>query len=342
MPDRLKRFNKLCLSTVVAVYILILVGGVVRATGSGMGCPDWPRCFGQWVPPSSIDDLPTDYKEQYAAIREKKNLKFARYLDLAGLEETAEKIRSDKSILMEGDFDPVKSWIEYVNRLVGVAIGFFIIAVAWRSLRLRRESPWVFRIAVATLVAVIVQGWFGSIVVSTNLTTWTVTVHMFLALLIVLMLIFLYDRSSGLPAANGDTGVFILTAAAMLVLLVQVFFGTDVRAAVDRIASSMPRSEWLSGAGMDFIVHRSFSWTVVVIYLLLFVKLRKTGGLNSLPLWLLVLTLGTFLTGAGMAWMAVPAYLQPVHLLLASLTFGSVSLVLFRFLPERNAVNHKS
>jgi cytochrome c oxidase assembly protein subunit 15 len=343
-PDPLKRFNKLTRSTIVAVYILILVGGMVRATGSGMGCPDWPRCFGRWVPPTSVDALPPDYKEKYAAIRDKKNVKFARYLDLLGFEDTAAKIRTDKSILVEGDFDPVKSWIEYGNRLVGVAIGFFIIAVAWRSWQLRKEFPWVFRVAVATLVAVIIQGWFGSIVVSTNLTTWTVTVHMFVALAIVLMLIFLYNRTSHQVPVRADKGVVILILAAMIVLLVQVFFGTDVRAAIDRIALSLPRSGWLDGAGVDFIRHRSFSWTVLIIYLLLFVKLRKTEGLGSLSTWLLALTLGTFLTGAGMAWMAVPAYLQPVHLLLATLTFGAASLVLFRLLPASGAsisMNHE-
>ena len=46
--------------TVILLYILILVGGFVRITESGDDCPDWPKCYGSWVPPLSIDDIPDD------------------------------------------------------------------------------------------------------------------------------------------------------------------------------------------------------------------------------------------------------------------------------------------
>lgn len=338
-PTATRRFHKLCLSTLVAVYFLIGVGGVVRSTGSGMGCPDWPRCFGSWVPPTSVDQLPADYKEKYSEIRGKKNVKFAKYLSAIGMDETAEKILDDRSILVEADFNPTKTWVEYVNRLVGVVIGIFIILVAWRSWRFRNTRPAIFWISLSCLLGVIFQGWFGSIVVSTNLTTWTVTVHMFLALVIVALLIHLFHLSDddGTQLLRGDAGVKLLLMACMVVLLVQVFLGTQVREAIDRVANAWPRDSWIGQIGADFVVHRSFSWTVVILHLILLAKWRKTVGVNPLTLGLIILILGTLLTGAGMAYFAVPAYLQPVHLLIATLTFGLQYLLFLRLIGKKSA-----
>src|SRR5687767_13440219 len=136
-----RAFYKLSLSTLVAVYILILVGGVVRSTGSGMGCPDWPKCFGNWVPPTSVNQLPKNYQQVYADHRDKKNKRFARYLQFVGLDRTANRLLEDKTILHEAPFNPVKTWIEYGNRIIGVIIGFLIFAVFIASLKFRNSDP---------------------------------------------------------------------------------------------------------------------------------------------------------------------------------------------------------
>src|SRR5688572_5667756 len=146
----MRSFRKLTIGTLVAVYLLILVGGIVRSTGSGMGCPDWPKCFGNWVPPQSVSELPENYKEIYASNRQKKNERFARYLTFFGLSQTAQKLLDDKSILVEAEFNPTKTWIEYINRIIGVIIGILIFAVAISSLKLRYSEPHVTVVAFLT------------------------------------------------------------------------------------------------------------------------------------------------------------------------------------------------
>lgn len=325
----MRSFRRLALITLGAVYILILVGGVVRSTGSGMGCPDWPKCFGRWVPPTDVNELPADYKETFAEHRVKKNQRFARYLAAIGMESTATGILNDPSVRREADFNPVKTWIEYLNRLVGVIIGILIFAVFVASLKFWKTSRKLTVVAFLTFVLVGIQGWFGSLVVSTNLTPWTITIHMFLALLIVALLIYLVHQSNFGMEINSSLGFWWLLAS-MAVLLVQILLGTQVREAIDQVAAVASREAWIRNLGNEFIVHRSFSWIVLILHVGLIVKLHKTQGSKSFALTLIVLILGTILTGLGMAYFGVPPFLQPVHLLLATATFGMQFLFLLK------------
>lgn len=324
-----RSFYRLSLSTLIAVYFLILVGGVVRSTGSGMGCPDWPKCFGSWVPPSSVNELPANYKEIYSEYRAKKNVRFAKYLRAIGLGDTADKILKDKSVLEEADFNPTKTWIEYLNRVVGVVIGFLIFAVFVSSWRFRRSHRKLTIIAFLTFVLVGFQGWIGSFVVSTNLTPWTITVHMLLALVIVAMLIYLMNESSEQQNFVSPIGFWLVTAC-MTVLLIQIVLGTQVREAIDRVAAIAARTQWIQEIHADLFVHRSFSWIVGILHVILLWKLGKTSGLKTFPIGLILLILGTILTGAGMAYFDVPAFLQPLHLLLATVTFGVQFMLLLK------------
>jgi cytochrome c oxidase assembly protein subunit 15 len=330
MDEKRRAFYKLCLSTLIAVYILIFVGGIVRSTGSGMGCPDWPRCFGNWVPPTSVTQLPPDYKATYSSYREKKNVKFARYLRFIGLNETADKILLDKSVLREADFNVIKTWVEYFNRIVGVIIGLLITAMFIASLKFWKTNLKLTLLSLASLILVIFQGWLGSFVVSTNLTPWTITIHMFLALLIVALLIYLLDQSYERPKEFYSPVVFWLLINCMAVLLIQVLLGTQVREAIDRVAATTARTEWIQAIQGDLILHRSFSWIVLILHSILILNLRKTTGSKTFSIALILLILGTFLTGVGMAYFAVPSFLQPLHLLLATLSFGMQFMLLLK------------
>ena len=324
-------FYKLSLSTLVAVYILILVGGIVRSTGSGMGCPDWPKCFGNWVPPTDVAQLPADYKRVYADYRHKKNVRFARYLRMVGMGSTADQLLNDDSVLVEADFNPTKTWIEYFNRITGVIIGFLVFAVFVYSLKYWRSDRKLTVISFLSLLLVSFTGWIGSFVVSSNLTPWTITLHMFLALATVALLVFLVHASKAPKVEpQGSVTAFWWLLACIAVVLVQILLGTQVREAIDSVARFAGREQWISAISADLVIHRSFSWIVLLLHVGLVFNLRKTQAFKGFQLGLILLILATILSGVGLAWFAVPAFLQPVHLLLATLCFGVQFMFLLR------------
>jgi cytochrome c oxidase assembly protein subunit 15 len=273
------------------VFLVILAGGVVRMTQSGMGCPDWPKCFGRWIPPTSVDELPPD---------------FDKYLDKQDIDHT---------------FNVYHTWIEYINRLTGALLGIFIFAhFIWSYRRFRKINRSVVWISFLLLVAVGFQGWLGKKVVDHNLDVVKVTIHMLVALLIAalpLVIIFKLD------VRNKVSGRFLKNASVivLILLLVQVVLGTQVREQVDEVSKSLmygQRQLWLGDLDRTFLVHRSFSWLLVAACLLLCWKGFKYPPLRSLCILVVGLLLATIVLGIVMYWYDIPALAQPLHLLLAS------------------------
>lgn len=340
-----KLFKRFSLFTLVAVYLLILVGGIVRSTGSGMGCPDWPKCFGNWVPPTEVGQLPADYQDIYSQKRAKKNKRFATYLSALGFETTANKLLNDKSILEEAEFNVTKTWIEYINRLIGVVIGLLIVGSFVLSIPYRKSNKNLFYSALGALILVIFQGWIGSIVVSTNLVPWMVTIHMLIALLIVCLLVNLVyqlgPKSSialNYKLKNKITGILIIS---MVLLIVQIVFGTQVREMIDKVAVSFnydQRESWIPALGSKFFIHRSFSWLILASHLLFVFMLFKQRVKLNIAVSLLAVVILSIATGVIMAYFAIPAFIQPAHLLFGTLAFGLQFMI---FLQLRNA-DHRS
>jgi cytochrome c oxidase assembly protein subunit 15 len=147
----------------------------------------------------------------------------------------------------------------------------------------------------------------------------------------VALLIYLVHQSSYEKEIHFSLGFWWLSAC-MGVLLVQILLGTQVREKMDQVAISLAREAWVANLGGEFVIHRSFSWIVLILHVGLIVRLYKTEGSKAFALTLILLILGTISSGMGMAYFDVPSFLQPVHLVLATGTFG----MQFAFLLKLN------
>lgn len=312
--SRTRLFRRLALLTVVSVYLIVIAGGVVRSTGSGMGCPDWPKCFGQYIPPTDISQLPPNYQEIYGA-----------------------KLKG------EVEFNAVKTWIEYVNRLIGAFSGLLVFATLLLSINFFRSDRPAFYGSLGAFCLIGFNGWLGSRVVATELAPYMVTIHMLLALGVIFTLLYVYVRSSkeayfiGLGKKERRPLEMALVVA-ILLSAIQVVLGTQVRELMDEVIKRMGesgRAYWIDQLGLPFYIHRSFSILVLGAHVLLLYRLRNVQGpgrllLNTPSRWLMGLVILEILSGVIMAYMHVPAFTQPVHLTLAFVILGLQFVLLLR------------
>ncbi len=330
-----RNFVRLQWTALVLIYLVIIAGSVVRTTGSGMGCPDWPKCFGQWIPPTSEAELPANYREIYGEKRVAKVEKFTRYLSAFGMSETAEKIRTNPATYEELPFNVGSTWTEYVNRLVGFLAGnAMLIAFIWTLIRYRQDKRLV-RLSVAALFLLVINAWFGSIVVATNLVPWTITLHMFLALALVFLQIMVLRRISPefqkqLHLPNGIKWLIIII---LIITTYQMFLGTQVREFIDDLSrQNIGREGWAKHFGWTFFIHRSFSWLVLILIGLMTWLNFKTDRIKAIY-WAFVLLVLELIGGVLLAYADMPALVQVSHLLFAALLFGILSMLFIRMRP---------
>jgi cytochrome c oxidase assembly protein subunit 15 len=300
-----RRFRRLCTLAIAACYLVILMGGLVRASGAGMGCPDWPKCFGQLIPPTSESQLPADYHRIYG-----------------------ERGYADTS------FNPMKTWTEYVNRLTGAATGVLVIWTLLRARVFRRSDPRVFHASAAALAVIGFQGWLGSAVVASNLKPAMITAHMLMAFVLVLLLIYALARSQqpDLPRFSRQAlppRFRAVLAAALAMSVAQIAMGTQIRQAIDPLIAQelADRQSWRESFPIIFYVHRSFSSVILLTNLWLVWKvlagLRVAHPLRRFAKLLGGLVVAAVATGVSLDRLGFPAFVQPLHLLLANLIFGT-------------------
>lgn len=319
-----RAFIKFSWITLTLIYLVVIAGSIVRSTGSGMGCPDWPKCFDQVIPPTNIDQLPDNYQEIYLNKRKKKVAKFVNLLSKIGFEEEAKKIQNDPNTYKEETFNWKRTWTEYGNRLTGFIAGnLVLISLIWVLIKYRNIRRLIWLCAI-NLFLMGFEGWLGSIVVATNLLPWVLTLHMLFALIIIWIQIsiinIIENKKFSISFPKYFKSFYYL---AIILTLVQILLGVQVRQEVDFLmADQIDRSLIIGHMDFNFYFHRSFSWVILLINFFLFWQNRKAKiGMNILNI-ILGLILIEFVTGFLFSYANMPAFIQPVHLLIATLILG--------------------
>lgn len=296
--------RRMALVSTIATYILIFIGGLVRVSGAGLGCPDWPKCFGRWIPPTDVSQLPADI---------------------------------DPSL-----FNITLAWIEYLNRLSGMLVGILIAITAVLALMHARRVPRIFWPAVAAGLLTAFQGWQGSVVISSELEPVVVSVHAVLALIIVSLLIWvtqqahyeLHPRDRQMSSLPGTTGRWITIL--WVISIVQIILGTRMREGLEVVSQQFPllsSAQWVTKIGAVSHIHMTLGLVVAVITWWFGRRVIKHTArsdrlVRQTTLAAMVLAGAQIVSGLAFMFIGIPPLVQIFHLWMASLFIGAL-LILF-------------
>ena len=291
-----------------------------------MGCPDWPKCFGYYIPPYEESELVFksnhDYKVNQMIILNSDKLYTAK-LDF----KSSEEINLNNWILYEKHnyvtYDPVHTWIEFINRLMGAVAGIFTLLMLLMSLKYLKKNKSITLISLLIVLGMGFQAWLGKLVVDSNLAPYKITVHMLMALVIVALIIYLIYYSKEQENYHHDKKIKYLIIFSIILTLVQVFSGTQVREFIDiQYELSKNKELWLESPDLYFYFHRTFSLLVFFINIYLFYyAFRKSYNLKTISLISFIIFL-EILLGIIMYYGDFPIFSQPLHLFLATILFG--------------------
>lgn len=332
--------------TLVLIYLVIVAGALVRMTGSGMGCPDWPKCFGYYIPPTDVKQLTWapnhDYFEGQVIIKDEA-LWVANEDFTSGTNYDASKFRQytkhDYAI-----FNAKHTWIEYINRLFGALSGLGTLVMTILSFRLWKHRKSLVILSVVTLALLVFQAWLGATVVYSVLNPVKITIHMVAALVIVALLLIIIRQAEGRTAPSIKANGLFTTVlwAALALSLIQIVLGTQVRQFVDAHVRELGHEHLatvLDSPEVSFYVHRTFSFAILFVNVFLFLRNRRLQlGYTKIG-WLLAMIGVEILSGVAMYYFDFPFGTQTIHLVAASIMFGiQFYLVLEAYDARKNTI----
>ncbi|MGH1387946.1 COX15/CtaA family protein [Kordia sp.] len=339
-----KNFNTIAKVTLVLVYFVIIAGAVVRMTGSGMGCPDWPKCFGYLIPPTEEAQLqwqPDHFYEDGMVIIVDEALQVAK----EDFTTTNSFNTTNWEPYTEHDyatFNAFHTWVEYINRLFGALAGLATLLLFIGSCWYWKEQKIITLLSFFTVAGMGFQAWLGKTVVDSNLAPFKITIHMVMALVIVAAILYIIHATSNKVKAHTSDKLFTkLLYASLLLTLVQTILGTQVRQFVDeqiKTIGETSQSLWLANPELDFYIHRTFSIVVLLLNIWLFYRFKKLQLGFTKVYWVMVLLGLEILSGIAMYYFDFPFGTQTIHIVLATILFG----IQFYLILEANKTQNKA
>mgnify|MGYP001007688768 CR=1 FL=1 len=330
-------------TALILVYLVIVAGAFVRMTGSGMGCPDWPKCFGYYIPPTEIKELlytpGKEYSKGQVIIKNEKLLVAKGHFVAANNFENTHWEKYTKHDYAV--FNPYHTWVEFLNRLVGAIAGLATLILAFLSLRYWKEKKLISLLSFGVVLGMGFQAWLGATVVYSVLAPVKITTHMLMALAIVAALILIIQKANPRIERTKYMANFHKAISYLLfIFLLQIVFGTQVREFVDhQLDLGLTKDNWLLNPSIIFYVHRSFSILPlgIAVYLFWINKRNELGFASTKPL-LAGMIIAAF-SGMAMYYIDFPLGTQPIHLVIAAILFGQIFYI---FLQSRKAKNNIS
>lgn len=332
-----KHFPLLVKISLIAVYLIFLAGSVVRMTGSGMGCPDWPKCFGYYIPPTSEEQIIWQPNTEYnkGMIIVKNNVLFVAENDL----KTAQEFISTNWVKYTkhnyAKFNKFHTWTEYINRLTSALAGIPFLFLIFVSTKFWREKKLITFLSFGAFFLMLFEAWLGKTVVDTNLKPTIITIHMVGGLVIVALLLWLYfiaSKDKNLSTALEETNkkkynsLFNkLLIVSVVFSLIQIALGTQVRQFIDeqvKLFGFDNKHYSLLNPSFKFYFHRSFTIAIVLVNLGIF-YLNQIKDLGyKLVNWIVFLLFLETMTGILMYYADFPIGTQATHLLSGAVLFG--------------------
>jgi len=319
-----RRLRVLTLVTLFLTFDLVLFGAFTRLTDSGLGCPDWPGCYGHASPLGA-----------------------------------SQPISAAQAAMPSGPVTHSKAWIEMIHRYLATGVGVLILTLAiatWLSRRKGQDNGAILSVwwPMATLVWVCIQGAFGALTVTMKLFPLIVTLHLLGGLILLALLqaqAVRYAQAQGVSQRVGLPGnVYAVLGATFVLLWLQIALGGWVSTNYAVLAcnefpacqgSFWPAMDFREGftfwralgAGLDgenisfqaltaiHYVHRLAAYVVFAALLLLAWQLRRIPAMRSYGNWAVGLALWQFATGVSNVVLGWPLIAAVSH------TGGAAALV---------------